>query len=357
VRVGEACDPIRVRCQSGAYTIRFVDRALEPCARAERVLIFDRRVYELHRERLELDPSERIYCVEADEAAKSLAALERHVSALMELGVRRGDVLVSVGGGVIQDLTSFIASTLFRGLEWECVPTTLLAQADSCMGGKTSLNVGPFKNLLGSFHPPRSIEIDLGFLETLSARDVDSGIGEILKVHILAGPESFQAIAEQFDVLRTDSQLLLRAIRSALEIKRGYCEADEFDRGGRLVLNYGHTFGHAIEAASDFAIPHGIAVTLGMQLANLISLELGRITRDQWKQMDPLLYANARSAETSPIDLERFWQALKQDKKNTQTSIRCILLDSKLSAEIVSLVPDDALRGICERFLLARNPG
>jgi hypothetical protein len=141
--------------------------------------------------------------------------------------------------------------------------------ADSCVGSKSSINGGGAKNVLGTFTPPRRIILGAGVLRTLDEKDVRSGVGEMLKVHAIAGPAAFDAIAADYPRLFTDRSVMTAYLRRSLEIKKPIVEADEFDQGRRLVMNYGHSFGHALESATAFAVPHGIAVTIGMDMAQL----------------------------------------------------------------------------------------
>src|SRR5439155_16531607 len=184
--------------------------------------------------------------------------------------------LVAIGGGTLQDATGFLASIAHRGLPWDYVPTTLLAQADSCIGGKTSINHHGFKNVLGTFHPPQTIVLWPGFLTTLTDGDFLSGVGEVAKLHILAGA-SARRLWERSrpKVLARDAAATEKLMWSSLVIKRRYLVEDEFDAGVRQYLNFGHCFGHAIEAATAFRVPHVQAVTLGMELAGHLGVARG----------------------------------------------------------------------------------
>jgi 3-dehydroquinate synthase len=291
------------------------------------------------------------YLVEATEDAKSLAQMEAHALALMDRGARRDHVLVAIGGGIIQDLACFLASTLFRGLAWELVPTTLLAQADSAIGSKSSINVGRYKNLMGTFVPPRRIVVAPEFLDTLDDDAMRSGIGEILKVHALAGPDRFDELVR--DDLLADRAALTRAIWRALAIKQRYIEEDELDRGPRNVLNYGHSFGHAIESATAFAVPHGIAVTLGMDLANHVSASRGELPAARRDRMRGPLLANAGRFVHTPVPIGPFFAALSRDKKNEGARLAFILLDAAGAPRKVLVDDTPALRAVCEAYFAA----
>ena len=166
---------------------------------------------------------------------------------------------------------------MYRGVDWIFFPTTLLAQGDSCIGSKTSINFGKFKNQVGGFYPPVNIYIDLAFLATLKDIDIKSGLGEMCHYYIVAGEEDFMRYKREYDFALSDKNVLAGIIARSLEIKKGYIEIDEFDQKERQVFNYGHSFGHAIESLTDYRIPHGIAVSYGMDMANFISVKLDYI--------------------------------------------------------------------------------
>jgi 3-dehydroquinate synthase len=294
--------------------------------------------------------------VEANEESKSIERVIPVIETLVANRIRRGDKLVAIGGGVLQDITCFIASTLLRGIEWQFVPTTLLAQADSCIGSKSSINLGSAKNILGTFNPPTHIHLCLKFLETLDQKDIHSGVGEILKVHAIEGKRAFDDLATNFDQLFTDAGTMRRAIDSALRIKKKYIELDEFDRGIRNIFNYGHSFGHAIESATHFGVPHGIAVTMGMDMANAISCSRGLTTADNYQRMHGVLRKNYAAYASTTIQVDALLSALMKDKKNTATELVLILpMGEDAKIERVPVVSDDVFREQCIRFLNGVN--
>ena len=347
---------MRIRSHRGPYEVRFNTGDVEQLWNdlpANAHFLIDARVAELYRDKIQPVLSTRsVLCLEATEANKSLNRFPAYVEHLVSNKVRRGDVLIAVGGGIIQDITCFLAATLLRGLDWHFYPTTLLAQADSCIGSKSSINSGDAKNILGTFTPPRSVTISTHFLDTLPERDIRSGIGEMLKVHGIDGPNSFDQIARDYLAILTDREVMLHYLRRSLEIKKGYIERDEFDQGPRLIFNYGHSFGHAIEAATNFAIPHGIAVTIGVDMANWISVGLGVGSEAHFGRMHPTLRANYRGFESTPIPLEPFMTALSKDKKNTGSgSVTLILPNKDAQISRASYASDAQFRSLCEEFL------
>jgi 3-dehydroquinate synthase len=348
-------EPFIVQSHRGPYEVVFDEDALDRLAHdvpKNAHFIVDARVAELHEGVLgPVLSSPSVLCLKATEGAKSLDKIEGYVEELVARKIRRSDVLIAIGGGILQDVTCFLATTLLRGLPWRFYPTTLLAQADSCVGSKSSINVGKNKNLLGTFYPPEQIAISTRVLKTLDPRDVRSGVGEMLKVHAIDGPRTFDAIATDYPRLFESSELMARYIRRSLILKKRYVEEDEFDRGPRNVMNYGHSFGHAIESATEFAVPHGIAVTLGMDLANYVAVRLGQTGREHYDRMHPTLAKNYAGFERTPVPLALFFGALGKDKKNTASALRLILPDAEARIGIVSCENNDVFRGHCAEYL------
>ncbi|MEO5335362.1 MAG: 3-dehydroquinate synthase [Magnetospirillum sp. WYHS-4] len=347
---------LTVSSHKGPYTVHFQEDALErltAAVPANAHFVIDRKVAGLYESRMRaVLGSTSVLLVDALEENKSLEKFPAYVQHLVGGGLRRDHELVAIGGGIVQDIVCFLAATMLRGVDWVFYPTTLLAQADSCIGSKSSINCGDAKNILGTFTPPRRIHLATAFLDTLDERDVRSGVGEMLKVHAIAGPADFDGIAADYARLFTDKETMVRTIRRALEIKRSYIEEDEFDQGPRQVFNYGHSFGHAIEAATGFAIPHGIAVTIGMDLANWIAPRLGVGTEEQWVRMRPPLKANYRGYESHPVPLEPFLKALAKDKKNVGSGSATLILPGRDGRIFKGAYPTDAaFAAFCEEFL------
>jgi 3-dehydroquinate synthase len=345
-------DPLEIQSHTGPYRVTFGTG--EPFAGLDAfdgALLLDRRVDELYGAALAPAKAKlKTVYVDASEDAKSLERLPEYVIALSEAGFRRGGTLVAVGGGVVQDIACFLAAVYMRGVDWAFHPTTLLAQADSCIGSKSSINVGGIKNLVGTFTPPRSVVINPRVLETLTDADIRSGIGEMLKVHAIAGPEAFDTLAAAYRGL-SDRAKRLHFVRESLRFKQVLIEKDEFDRGPRLVMNYGHTFGHAIESATDYGIPHGIAVTIGMDMANFVAAELGVTTRAHFERMHPVLVENAGAERGVEIPIDRVLAAIARDKKNVGDELTLILpgLDGRISR---GRYPNDArFAAACRAFL------
>jgi 3-dehydroquinate synthase len=345
-----------VSSHKGPYAVEFRD---DPFAELSALaadggvhFLVDAKVADLYER--ELGPvlaSPSVLRIDATEDAKSIEAMPAFVRHLVSKNLRRGQVLAAVGGGITQDIACFLAATMLRGVDWAFVPTTLLAMADSCVGSKSSINGGGAKNVLGTFTPPKRITLSTRFLKTLDEKDVRSGVGEMLKVHAIDGPASFDAIAKDYDRLFAEPAVMTAYLRRSLEIKKPIVEADEFDKGPRLVMNYGHSFGHALEAATEFAIPHGIAVTIGMDLANYAAGRLGLGGADHYRRMRPALAKNWRGFEGVPVPLDAFLAALAKDKKNSAKALGLILPDAEGKIRKVEVAADERFRAVCAEHL------
>jgi len=322
-----------IQSHKGPYSVFFDDEAFASMDRniSENChFIIDERIADLYATKLKkVLASSSVLLIKATEENKSLDHTPAYVEHLVDNGIRRDHALLAIGGGIIQDITCFLATSILRGVEWSFYPTTLLAQADSCIGSKSSINCGNAKNILGSFSPPRRVTICPHFLDTLDERDLRSGVGEMLKVHAIAGPEDFDAIAADYGNIFSDRALMMKYIRRSLEVKQRFIEEDEFDNGIRNVFNFGHSFGHAIEAATAFAIPHGIAVTIGMDMANFVAEKLFVGSQENFQRMHPVLKENYRGFEDFPIPLEVFLAAISKDKKNVGAGNVTLILPGK----------------------------
>ena len=248
--------------------------------------------------------------VECTENVKTLDGTHSIFDNLIERKANIQTRLVVIGGGILQDLIGFCASTYCRGIQYDLVPTTLLSQADSCLGGKTSINVKGKKNILGTFYPPNNIYVCTEFLKTLSTLDYCSGLGEVYKFHILENR------IDQFNIDGDITDMIYRG----LLFKGDILSRDEFDKGERKYLNFGHTFGHALETTSQNNLPHGIAVILGSMIASRIASKLEykvpNYNQLLEKGIELINKANVKLKQ-SWFDLESLLEIVKSDKKST----------------------------------------
>jgi 3-dehydroquinate synthase len=330
MEASSVADGLTVRSTFREYEVRFstdaVGDALGVLDPAKTFVVCDARVAQLWGEYLRpLLIPDRHVLVDPTESSKTIDKTQELIEAMVAAGTRRDHRILAIGGGITQDVTAFAASILYRGLEWVFIPTTLLAQADSCIGSKTSINVGDKKNLVGNFWPPAFAFIDTRFLDTLPVDDVRSGIGEMLHFYYYANTPLIAPLIANYDSVLAERSSLKPYIAESLTIKRKVAELDEFDRGERHKFNYGHTFGHALESLTSFAIPHGQAVTVGMDLANFVSMKLGMMPADVFASMHEQLRTNFPGRRGLAVDIDRYCTYLGKDKKNLGANVGCIL--------------------------------
>ena len=300
--------------------------SLEVVLKSDDVIFIDKNVFaHLHEDVQQLITTNNHILIDATEKQKSYTALTPIIEELIECGFRKNNKLIAIGGGITQDITAFISSIMYRGVEWLFFPTTLLAQADSCIGGKTSINIGKYKNQLGNFYPPQKIFIIPEFIKTLPELDFKSGMGEMLHFYLVSGEDDFTFYQKHYEKAFTDQNTLLKLVKRNLEIKKGFIECDEFDRGERQLLNYGHSFGHAIESLTNYKIPHGIAVSYGMDMSNFISVKLGFIENTLRQRVRSQLEKVWEGTSINNIDVKVFEKALSRDKKNIRNTYQLIL--------------------------------
>ena len=308
--------------------------------------VIDQKVYDLHRnEQFDILDESKLFIFDALETNKCLDTALEICEKMTELPGKRNATLISVGGGITQDVTGFAANILYRGIHWVFIPTTLLAACDSCIGGKTSLNYKSYKNLLGTFFPPEKINIVPNMFETLSEKDFLSGLGEVVKFNIMAGAGTLAQIEEDMPkLLNRDAKIVERYVHTSLEFKKTFIEIDEFDQGERIKLNFAHTFGHAFETLSKYDIPHGTAVAMGMIVANRISHKRNWINEERMLKMEDLLKQIIK-VDLSCIngDDEILLGAIKKDKKQVGTSTTAVLMHNDMSLEVVRDVTSDEI--------------
>ena len=288
--------------------------------------------------------------VASGEPTKSLATAGRLSEELADLTAHRNDLVVSVGGGVITDLAGFVASTYNRGMPVVHVPTTLLAQVDAAIGGKTGVNLPQGKNLVGTFHQPRLVVCDVAALESLPLPELRAGMAEVAKYGFISDPELLEVLESKAgDLLEREPHLLADVVARSVEIKAGVVSADEREQGERAVLNYGHTFAHAIEHSAGYeGIRHGEAVAIGMMAAAYLARGLGRIG-------DGVVAAHRRVLEalelpvTASLDYDTLHEAWLRDKKY-QGGVRFVLLNEIGRAEHGITAPKEAVEEALKRL-------
>lgn len=258
------------------------------------------------------------------EVEKSLQCVERVYDRLIELGADRQTFILAIGGGIVTDVAGFAASTYMRGLKFGFVPTTLLSQVDASVGGKNGVNVGGFKNMVGTFNQPEFVVVDAELLKSLSQREFRAGLAEMIKSAIIGDRELFFELENlSLEQLQTTSELCCRLVRRAVEVKARIVEVDECEKGERRKLNLGHTIGHAIERWSD-RMNHGEAVAVGIAVAAKIANKMGLLSADDCVRICRLLEMYGFTQEL-PIGADLIAQAVRKDKKNEGAHIHFVL--------------------------------
>lgn len=292
--------------------------------------------------------------IDALEDNKSLERMPAYIAGMRSLGVNRGSHLIAVGGGIIQDIVTFIASIYMRGIKWTYLPTTVLAMVDSCIGGKSSINVGGYKNLVGNYYPPGTILVDLEFISTLDQEMIVGGLFEAAKICYARGPGHFENYLTKQPSRQITPKDLRPIANLALSTKKWFIEKDEFDQNERLLLNFGHTFGHALESATDFGVSHGIGVGVGMlcacsyverygALTDIGQANVGKLKNHILQMLD----IGSQPVVSSPptVDLDRVMQKFEFDKKHSDLAYRVVIPCDSGDLQLVSIARSEESRG------------
>jgi len=271
------------------------------------------------------------------ETNKNLQTIAMLSSRLAALGFDRRDALIALGGGVTGDIAGFLASIYMRGIPFVQVPTTLLAQVDSSVGGKTGVDIPEGKNLVGTFYQPRAVYIDTNVLQSLPESELLGGLSEVIKYGVISDPDFFQFLeSHRAEILALQDKVIIKMIARCCEIKAWVVEQDEREGGLRRILNFGHTIGHAVEAASDFRLIHGLAIAIGMQAAADLAVRTGHLVQDQADRLRALLTA-CRMPVTIPAELDRnrIKGYMQTDKKTVDSSV-FFVLPTKIGTVIIT---------------------
>ncbi|MEL6952063.1 MAG: 3-dehydroquinate synthase [Pseudomonadota bacterium] len=368
-------DSVRVDLGARSYDVRIaqglIGRAgaeIAPLLARPRVwIVADARVAALHGPALEAALAEEGIAsarldVPPGEASKSWSELERVAGWLLAERVERRDVVLALGGGVIGDLVGFAAAILRRGVRFVQIPTSLLAQVDSSVGGKTGINTAHGKNLIGAFHQPSLVLADIDLLGTLTARDFLAGYGEVAKYGLLGDAAFFTWLEENGPALAAgDVAARAYAVRRSVEMKAEIVARDETEEGDRALLNLGHTFAHALEAATGYSdrLLHGEAVAVGCALAYELSAQLGLCAQEDPSRVrahlsDMKMLRNLSDIPGKLPDVDGLLTLMAQDKKVIDGQLRFILARGIGEAFVASDVPRDAVRAVLTEALAAR---
>lgn len=289
-----------------------------------------------------------VFTFPAGEESKHMETVQELYEHLIQEGFDRNDMLIALGGGVVGDLTGFAAATYLRGIRFIQVPTTLLSQVDSSIGGKTGVDFRQYKNMIGAFHQPSLVYMNLSSLHSLNSEQFSCGMAEIIKAGLIADEDFFGwLLANQEGILRRDAQLLAEMIHRSCKIKRDVVEEDPTEKGIRAILNFGHTIGHAVEKLKNFSMLHGQCVAAGYVAAAYLSLQRGLISTEDLFAVEKINRIYGLPNRVSGLNADDILAATKKDKKMSQGSIKFVLLQ-KMGTAIVdtSLTDEEILSGI-----------
>jgi len=314
-------------------------------------ILIDKHVAKIYKDVLkEKKNYASIKLIDPIEDKKNIQEISSYIEYLLSNNIHKDHKLVVIGGGLVQDIGSFVAHVLLRGIEWIFIPTTLLAMADSCVGSKSGINVGKYKNQIGTFHPPIAIYIYLPFLKTLPQTEMVNGIGEILKHAFIKDGKSFNFISDNIDQFGKNQKISGEIIYQSLLIKKEIVEKDEFEKHLRKVLNYGHTFGHALEGYTNHKISHGVGVLIGMDIANYISLKKKMLSIDEFNQMHELIFSFTKNYKVQINNYDTYMDFLSHDKKVIGNEVSAILAKGIGKIEIVKTKLDVKLKNYIKGY-------
>lgn len=348
--------PLHIRSLQWDYDVEFVSTVAQAVVRASAVseafVVCDENVARLYARELEpLLSSRPCLVVPATEETKSLLGVERLVNWLIEQRAVRSSTIIAIGGGCIQDLVSFTAHLYYRGVSWVFVPTTVLSQADSCIGAKSGINVLPYKNQLGVLHSPRSIIVSAGFLPTLADAEIESGYGEIVKLSVTSSRHFLKELEHALEDGGTRNPRLLALTRASLHAKQEIIEEDEYETDLRRILNYGHSFGHALEALAGHQVPHGLAVLWGIDVINWLGVRWGVTAPAVAARLSALIRKHFDYQLPIVPTAEALLDMLGRDKKVSQGRMHFAVLVEEGSFVMLPKLIDEELRALVEEFL------
>lgn len=269
-----------------------------------------------------------LFFFSAGERSKNFKTLHALQTALLEIGIRRDSVIVALGGGVVGDIAGFVAATILRGVKFVHVPTTLLAQVDSSIGGKVGIDHPLGKNLIGAFHQPAAVFIDPNVLRTLPAKEFRNGLAEVVKIAAALDAKFFAHLENNAgNISQENSELIAEIIRRAVGLKAAVVAKDEREASLRKALNVGHTIGHALEAATNYTLDHGDAVAIGMAVESKIAMQLGLLAERDYNRIIRLLKSLKLPTRFRSLKKQsKFVAALAADKKSERGAMRLSLL-------------------------------
>lgn len=351
MQIGGVMETIAVRSKLYDYTVDFVEdfsSKLEEF-RDRAVYVIDRNVYGLYADQFAGLDKRYVYFMDPTEDRKSMETVMEIIRLWQTLGVRKDWKVLCFGGGITQDVTTVAGCLFLRNVEWYFFPTTLLSMCDSCIGGKCGINLGIYKNQIGVFYPPRRIFIDVRFLDTLPEADYLNGWGEILKFSLTAGRRFYEDLKKEPRYIPCEH--IGDYIYRGLLVKKAVIEEDEFESDRRRVLNYGHTFGHALEAYTDHRVPHGKAVIWGIDVVNYIAWREGITGEEGYRDVKKLIMEKFLMEEIRIKDPGKLFDIIRTDKKVRGDTLAFAMPDGDGGLMVHPLPIDGKLKRLFMEYL------
>lgn len=333
------------------YSVNFIDSFKDKISEFgdNYTYVIDSNVYNLYLNDFLSIPKERIYLMDAVESKKNMDTVMDIIMFWKKLSVKKNWKVICFGGGITQDVTTIASNIYLRNIDWYFFPTTLLAMCDSCIGGKCGINLAEYKNQIGVFYPPKKIYIDTTFINTLTDDDYLNGWGELLKFSLTDGKDFYD------DLKKLDSFIPCKNIDEyvyrGLNVKKKIIEADEFESDLRRVLNYGHTFGHALEAYTHNSVPHGQGVIWGIDVVNYIAWKKGLISKDYYLDIKGLIKKEFFKKEVIIENPDTLFEIIKTDKKVKDDTLSFALLDGFSHLIIYPIRIDEDLRKLFTDYI------
>ncbi len=346
---------IKIASRMYDYEVVFTDNAASTLKdiTEECVYVIDKNVYRLYSDYFQDIPDSRVFLNDAVEDKKNMDTVMDIITFFSFVGVKKNWKVICFGGGITQDLTTVAADLFLRNVEWYFFPTTLLAMCDSCIGGKCGINFNGVKNQIGVFYPPHKIFIDLKFLDTLTEDDYLNGWGELLKFSLTSDEDFFKEIKDEKKYIPCSN--IGKYVKWGLEVKKRIIEIDEFEADLRRVLNYGHTFGHALEAYTHNAVPHGKGVIWGIDVVNYIAAREGLINNDYYLEIKSLIKNYFLKEEVKVEDPHALFEIIKKDKKVKNNTIYLALLNGESKLCVYPMPIDEKLEKMYTDYLEETN--
>ena len=294
--------------------------------------VIDKNVYENYNKHIDsiinsYNGKVNYILIEATEKLKSFSTMQKIYKSMLDKDYSRDTLLIAIGGGIIGDICGFVAATFSRGIQYVQVPTTLLSTVDSSVGGKTGINFGNTKNIIGAFNQPNFVLIDVDFIQTLNHGELLSGLGEIIKYAFLTNTQFYKYVYKNVNaVYKKNPKVLKKIINESVRFKGDVVVSDEKESGNRKMLNLGHTFAHAFEVESKYKLKHGQAVIVGIACALFLSKEVGLLTESKLNDLLKLIHLFKNEINLGKFNFEKMISVMQRDKKNRDGKINFVLL-------------------------------